>query len=74
MSMKIKLAGGVPLVLGVLAVPVSGNRNFAPDWTFKGSTLTAEWHTLGQADFKAENGEIVATPRASPVMERIVVL
>jgi len=34
---------------------------FVPDSTFRGSSL-AGWHTLGQAQWRAENGEIVATP------------
>src|SRR5262245_9859281 len=34
---------------------------FAPDWTFKGSTLNG-MQQVGQATWKAENGEIVATP------------
>jgi hypothetical protein len=39
------------------------NRNFVPDWTFKGSSLSG-YRTLGSADWRAENGEIVGTPRA----------
>jgi len=34
---------------------------FAPDWTFKGSALTGT-QQIGQAAWKAENGEIIATP------------
>jgi len=52
-------------VAGTLAVPVSGaNGNFVPDWTFKGSALT-EWQQLGQANWRAENGEIVGTPQTA---------
>ena len=29
---------------------------------FKGSALTG-WHKFGQADWRAENGEIIATPK-----------
>ena len=32
--------------------------SFVPSSTFKGSTL-AGWHTLGQADWRAENGELI---------------
>ncbi len=58
--------------LGVLAVvaavtmaaPVSGTRStFVPDWTFKGSALTG-WQVVGQADWKAVNGELVGTPKS----------
>src|SRR6185503_12181726 len=36
--------------------------NFVPDVLFKGSALTG-WHKLGQADWRAENGEIIGTPK-----------
>ena len=34
---------------------------FVPQWTLQGSSLSG-WHTLGQAQWRAENGEIVGTP------------
>lgn len=37
-------------------------RTFQPDVTFTGSSL-ADWHSLGQADWKATNGEISGTPK-----------
>src|SRR5688572_13237618 len=47
-----------------LSVPMLGTRySFIPDWTFKGNTL-AGWHVLGQADWKAANGELVGTPKS----------
>ena len=54
------------VALGVLAAtsPIGGaNPNFVPDWTFKGSAL-GSWQTIGQAEWRAENGEIVGTPKA----------
>lgn len=39
---------------------LSANKNFAPDWTFEGSSLSA-WRQVGNAAWKAENGEIVGT-------------
>ena len=48
--------------MGLLMRPASANRNFLPDWTFQGSSLGA-WRTLGDANWRAENGEIVGTPR-----------
>jgi len=36
---------------------------FMPDWTFKGSALTGT-QQIGQATWKAENGEIIGTPTA----------
>jgi hypothetical protein len=52
-------------LLGVaflLTSALSGaSKNFAPDATFTGSSLTG-WRPLGQADWRAENGEIIGTP------------
>ena len=46
-----------------LLVPVLGNGpSFHPDATVKGSSL-AGWHPMGQADWRAQNGEIIGTPR-----------
>src|SRR5258708_21617570 len=36
-------------------------KDFIPDATFTGSALTG-WHTLGQAGWHAEDGEIIGTP------------
>jgi hypothetical protein len=47
---------GVALVFG-------GGPTFHPDAIVQGSALTG-WHTLGQADWKMQNGEIVGTPKA----------
>ncbi len=38
------------------------NQNFVPDATFTGSALT-NWHTLGDTDWHADNGQISATPK-----------
>ncbi len=46
------------LVSGALAAP----RTFVPDVAFSGSSLNG-WHALGQADWRAQDGEIVGTPR-----------
>jgi hypothetical protein len=56
----ILVAGGICLLMR----PAAANKNFVPDWTFKGSSL-ASFRTLGNADWRAENGEIVGTPRAA---------
>jgi hypothetical protein len=37
-------------------------QNFIPDHTFKGDSLTG-WHSLGSADWRAENGEIIGTAK-----------
>jgi hypothetical protein len=50
----------------VLAILVSmifaASPNFVPDYVFKGSVLTG-WHKLGQAEWPAENGEIIGVPK-----------
>src|SRR5437588_8282217 len=38
------------------------NRDFIPDVSFKGSSL-AGWHTVGQAAWRGENGEITGVPK-----------
>jgi hypothetical protein len=49
--------------LGALLVAANGAiPTFTPDTSFKGSSLQG-WHTVGQADWRAENGEIVGTPK-----------
>ena len=52
------LAAVCLLVSAILAA----SQNFRPDVVFRGSTL-AGWHTLGQADWRAQDGEIIGTPR-----------
>jgi hypothetical protein len=50
--------------IGLLIRPAAANKNFIPDWTFKGS-IPSTFRTLGEADWRAENGEIIGTPRSS---------
>jgi hypothetical protein len=38
-------------------------KNFVPDSTFTGSSLSG-WRTIGEAAWRADNGEIVATPKS----------
>src|SRR4051812_41479237 len=46
----------------LLSAIFAATHDFIPDFAFKGSSLTG-WHTVGHADWRAENGEIVATPQ-----------
>jgi len=39
------------------------SKNFVPDSTFAGSSLSG-WRILGEATWRADNGEIVATPKS----------
>jgi hypothetical protein len=49
----------------VMSSPLAGGpKNFVPDWTFTGSSLTG-FQPVGQAEWRAENGEIVGTPKAA---------
>ena len=40
----------------------AGGPSFHPDTTFTGSSL-AGWHTVGGAQWRAENGELIGTPK-----------
>ena len=42
----------------------AASENFRPDVIFNGSSLTG-WHKLGQADWRADNGEIISAPKES---------
>ena len=52
------LIAATTLLLAPAAVAVG--PSFIPDVTFNGSNLTG-WHPLGNADWRAQNGEFVAT-------------
>jgi hypothetical protein len=58
-------ASGFTAALMLLTSLVTGAPgNFAPDVTFTGSSLTG-WHPIGQATWRAENGEIIGTPKTA---------
>jgi len=51
--------------IGALSLALAGwalGPTFRPDYVFRGSSLN-QWHTLGQADWKAAGGEITGNPR-----------
>jgi hypothetical protein len=54
----VAVSSAVLFSLTCLAAP----RTFVPDVTFTGSSLAA-WHPVGQAEWKAQNGEITGTPK-----------
>ena len=58
--LAVRVAAGLLLLL--LPAWAEG-PTFRADYTYQGSALSG-WHTLGQADWKAQNGEIVGTPKA----------
>lgn len=50
-------------VLAVMFLPVlQANSTFVPDSVFKGSSLTG-WSVVGQANWRAQNGELVGTAK-----------
>lgn len=62
--MNTRITIGLAVIAAGMAIPRAGTRStFVPDWTFKGSTL-AGWTVLGQADWRAVDGELVGTPRS----------
>jgi hypothetical protein len=57
--------GLIAALAALSIVPLAGTRStFIPDWTFKGSTL-AGWQVLGNADWKAVDGELVGIPKSA---------
>src|SRR5262245_21376877 len=51
-------------VMAFAVVTMAAPRTFVPDVTLPGSSLNG-WHTVGQADWKAQDGEIIGTPKTA---------
>jgi len=62
MSTKMTFAT-LAAVLLLLSALFAATHDFTPDFTFRGSSL-AGWRMLGSASWRAENGEISATPQS----------
>ena len=60
--MKKILLPTIAAILTLLSVVYAATHDFVPTTVFKGSALTG-WHTLGSADWHANNGEITGTPK-----------
>jgi len=56
-------AAAFALVLLVSSLALAASKNFVPDVIFKGSNLTG-WHTLGQAEWLAQDGEVIGVVKA----------
>src|SRR3982751_6930335 len=54
----------VVIAVACAVVPEAARWNFIPDWTFKGSDVAKDFTVVGQATWKAGNGELVGTPTA----------
>jgi hypothetical protein len=52
----------VAVVSLLLSAIFPAAHDFVPDYTFQGSSL-AGWRPVGHANWRAENGEIIATPQ-----------
>ena len=63
MSKKLVLGMTAVAALLMTALFAAVPSHFVPDWTFQGSSLKG-WHVLGQADWRAEKGELIGTPKA----------
>jgi hypothetical protein len=63
MPHKLKLLAASTLFLSCLPLLATG-PSFHPDVTLTGSTLSG-WHTFGQTEWRAENGELIATPKGA---------
>ncbi|HUP03174.1 MAG TPA: FG-GAP-like repeat-containing protein [Bryobacteraceae bacterium] len=57
-----KHAWGIAAISACLAPLFAAVPNWIPDITFKATSL-AGWHTLGQADWRVQNGEVIGTVR-----------
>ncbi len=64
--MSKKLACGTAAVAALLvaAMFAAAPEDFVPSWTFQGSSLKG-FQMIGQADWRAENGEIIGTPKSA---------
>ncbi len=64
MNRRVACCAGVLALALWLAPSMRGaSKNFAPDVVFTGSTLTG-WRTLGQAEWRAQNGELIGVPKS----------
>jgi hypothetical protein len=60
---SVAFSGAMVIGLWISSILIpAAPRTFVADYTFTGSNLTG-WHSLGQADWRAQDGQIVGTPR-----------
>src|SRR5438128_6192677 len=64
MSKKRLCAAIAAAIFAIGSAVVAASQNFRPDVIFTGSSLTG-WHKLGQADWRADYGEIISAPKES---------
>src|SRR4051812_27592564 len=61
-SLRLVAIVAVVIETTVLIINAAGPANFKPDGMVSGSTL-AGWHVMGDAAWKAQNGELVGTAK-----------
>lgn len=59
----VRPVGALAAVLLLVSLPSAASKNFAPDVTFKGSSLNG-WRSFGEAEWRAQDGEIIGTPKS----------
>jgi hypothetical protein len=64
MSKKLACGTAAFAALLVAAMFAAVPEDFVPGWTFQGSSLKG-FQVLGQADWHAEKGEIIGTPKSA---------
>ena len=58
------LAAIVLVTAAFVSIMQAASKNFTPDVVFSGSNISA-WRSVGQATWRAENGEVIGTPTAA---------
>jgi hypothetical protein len=61
---RASLAAAAIVATAFASIIHAASTNFAPDVVFTGSSLNG-WQPIGQATWRAENGEIIGTPTAA---------
>src|SRR5580698_10945196 len=62
MSKKRLFVCSLAAICVIASAMFAASQNFVADVTFKGSALTG-WHKLGEADWRADPGEIFGAPK-----------
>jgi hypothetical protein len=61
---RVNLALAAATICVIGSAVFAASQNFRPDLVFTGSSLTG-WHKMGQSDWRADNGEIITSPKES---------
>src|SRR5262249_8629540 len=61
---RVRLRSGLMAAVPLLAAGVVAAQNYVVGTTHTGTSL-AGWHPLGEASWRAENGEYIGTPKSA---------